>query len=362
MSRVEAATPAQLRIESGEIRGWNAFRVIYPSNHIIYSDWRSRGRTQLHVNSDGTFDDDETTGGTATTIASTFADSGDGLDAHADLTIGVPKGQRIAVHWGVGDATVSQRRRRPSRERVGGVGDLRAHARPPDARHRIRQRHRSPTRKATSTLDTGSGDVTVERRARRDARRRHRFAVRVRGDDIDVRMLKVDVGSGGIVLDATLVVARLRRRGQRRHRALVPRVVDDLSVDAGSGGVTIRIPGAQGADVDIETGSGGIDSDFAVQTTRLSRDRLRGQIGDGKGRIKIESGSGQRAADQELASRDPRLARAIGELAARLDAEFREDVREMRARRARRDAERGADLLVRSARGDEPNDLDLARR
>ena len=34
----------------------------------------------------------------------------------------------------------------------------------------------------------------------------------------------------------------------------------------------------------------------------------------------------------------------------------------MRARRARRDAERGADLLVRSPRGDEAHDLELAAR
>jgi hypothetical protein len=68
--------------------------------------------------------------------------------------------------------------------------------------------------------------------------------------------------------------------------------VEDLAIDAGSGGVTVRLPAAQGADIDIETGSGGIDSDFTVQTTRLARNHLRGQIGDGKARIKIESGSG----------------------------------------------------------------------
>ena len=46
--------------------------------------------------------------------------------------------------------------------------------------------------------------------------------------------------------------------------------------------MTLRLPAAQGAEVDIETGSGGVDSEFAVQTTRLSRNNLRGQIGDGK--------------------------------------------------------------------------------
>jgi hypothetical protein len=70
-------------------------------------------------------------------------------------------------------------------------------------------------------------------------------------------------------------------------------LVDQLSVDAGSGPVTLRLPAAQGADVDIETGSGGIESDFAVQTSRVERNRLRGRIGDGHARISIEAGSGR---------------------------------------------------------------------
>ena len=52
----------------------------------------------------------------------------------------------------------------------------------------------------------------------------------------------------------------------------------------------------------------------------------------------------------------------VGQLAARLDAELGEDVRQMRARRPRRDAERRADLLVRSTRRDETHDLELAAR
>ncbi|HTE45726.1 MAG TPA: hypothetical protein VK636_10815, partial [Gemmatimonadaceae bacterium] len=61
----------------------------------------------------------------------------------------------------------------------------------------------------------------------------------------------------------------------------------------GSGGVTLRLPASQGGDVNIETGSGGIESDLAVQTSHIERNALRGRIGDGRGRIKIDAGSGR---------------------------------------------------------------------
>ena len=43
---------------------------------------------------------------------------------------------------------------------------------------------------------------------------------------------------------------------------------------------------------EIETGSGGIDTDFEVKVSRMERRALRGTVGDGRARIKIESGSG----------------------------------------------------------------------
>src|SRR5207253_7206779 len=57
-----------------------------------------------------------------------------------------------------------------------------------------------------------------------------------------------------------------------------------LKVDAGSGGVTVRLPASLSAEVDIETGSGGIDTDFAVQVTRVEQRHMVGRIGDGRDR------------------------------------------------------------------------------
>jgi hypothetical protein len=299
--RVQAATGTQvtvditrggrdaskLKLETGEVRGWNSLRVVYPSDRIVYPEWQSRGRTQIHVNSDGTFDDDS---GWRDRDRVEIRNSGDGLEAHADLTIGVPKGQRIYVHWGVGDATVSN---------VDGdlrVGVAAASLTSEHTRGRLSLDTGSGTVSVTDAqgevrLDTGSGSVTIDG-VKGETLDVDTGSGSVRGHDIASRMLKIDVGSGGLSLDRVISPRVTVDAGSGHTELGFLQPVEDLAIDAGSGGVTLRLPAAQTADVDIETGSGGIDSDFAVQTTRLSRNHLRGQIGDGKARIKIESGSG----------------------------------------------------------------------
>jgi hypothetical protein len=55
---------------------------------------------------------------------------------------------------------------------------------------------------------------------------------------------------------------------------------------------TIGVPEALGAELDAETGSGGIDFDFPVQILRKGDDFVRAKLGDGRGHITIDSGSG----------------------------------------------------------------------
>lgn len=52
------------------------------------------------------------------------------------------------------------------------------------------------------------------------------------------------------------------------------------------------VPADFGAEVEIETGSGGIHTDLPIRTTEVERDYIRGRIGDGRGRVAIETGSG----------------------------------------------------------------------
>jgi lia operon protein LiaG len=280
----------QLSLQTGLVRGANTLRVVYPSDRIVYREMGFRSRTQIQVDNDGTFGDHRDRDWSRRNDVE-IRDSGSGLDAYADLVVSVARGQQVAVHWGVGEAVVSN---------VDGQISVSV------ASAKIRSEHTRGSlfldtgsgsvsvvdAQGTVNLDTGSGSVTVDG---------------VRGDDltmdtgsgslsvtnVDVRTLKADVGSGGLRLGRIKAARVNLDAGSGGIDLDLVSTVEELLIDTGSGGVTIRMPAAQGAEVDIETSSGGIESDFAVQTTRFGRNHLRGRIGDGRGRIRIESGSGR---------------------------------------------------------------------
>jgi DUF4097 and DUF4098 domain-containing protein YvlB len=282
---------SRLTLASGDIRGANTLRVVYPADRIVYPDMGYRSRTDLRVNGDGTFDDRNDSRDWYREDRVEIRGSGSGLEAFADLVVSVPKGQRLSVHWGVGEAIVSNV-----------DGDLNINV----ASARISTEHT----RGYLNLDTGSGAVSVvdaQGDVNLDTGSGSVTVDGVKGNDlsmdtgsgsmtvsnVDVKMLKGDVGSGGMRLSRVKAARVNLDAGSGGIDLDLTSTFEELYVDAGSGGVTVRMPGAQGAAVDIETGSGGIETDFAVQTTRFGRQRLRGQIGDGKGRIRIESGSGR---------------------------------------------------------------------
>jgi hypothetical protein len=43
----------------------------------------------------------------------------------------------------------------------------------------------------------------------------------------------------------------------------------------------------------MDTGSGGIDLDLPFQVTRMERDNVEGILGDGRGTVIIDTGSGR---------------------------------------------------------------------
>jgi DUF4097 and DUF4098 domain-containing protein YvlB len=66
-----------------------------------------------------------------------------------------------------------------------------------------------------------------------------------------------------------------------------------LSIETGSGDVTLKVPPTVGAEVDLETGSGDIDlGGLTLQVRRIEQDHITGTLGDGKGRLSVETGSG----------------------------------------------------------------------
>lgn len=280
---------AQLTLATGDVKGFTALRVVYPGDRIIYPELGYRSRTELRVNEDGTFDDAGRDWSRRNRVE--IRDSGSGLEAHADMVVSVPAGRRLSVHWGAGEATVSNV-----------DGDIRISV----AAARIQtDRTRGVLHLDTGSgsvsvtdaqgdvhLDTGSGSVTIDG-VRGEVLSMDTGSGSLSASNVDVKTLKADVGSGGLRLDRISAPRVDLDAGSGAVAVDMLSVVEHLVVDAGSGGVTIRLPAAQGAEVDVETGSGGIESDFAVQTTRFGRNALRGTIGDGRGRIRIESGSGR---------------------------------------------------------------------
>ena len=70
-----------------------------------------------------------------------------------------------------------------------------------------------------------------------------------------------------------------------------------MNVETGSGDVTLKVPPTLGAEVDIETSSGDIETDFEVAVTRHARDHMTGRIGEGGGRSRSRRGRGDQAGE-----------------------------------------------------------------
>lgn len=278
----------QLRVEQGEVAGRQAIRIVYPDDDIVYPVLGSRSRIRTRIRSDGSFHD--THAGFFSGREITVRGSGSGTEAWADLTVAIPAGQRLAVHLIAGDAIVSNV-----------DGDLRLDV---DAANVSTERTRGRL-----SIDAGSGRVQLV--AARGAVDLDVGSGSIDLRDIDADDLRVDGGSGSLVgqnVAARSVDLDMGSGSTRLTKVNAPSLrldsgsgasdiefvsdVELVRVDAGSGPVTLRLPAAAGAAVDIDSGSGSIESELPLQIRRREHDRLIGQIGDGRGRIEVDGGSG----------------------------------------------------------------------
>jgi lia operon protein LiaG len=292
------AEAAGLRIAQGEIDGRSTLRVLYPGDRIRWRGEGGNSSTQLRVRDDGTFgdpdDDHDHDGhrrhgwdeGRRVTIS-----SGGGVDARADLLIQVPRGRRVAVYLAVGSVSVTN---------VDGDLAVDAHSAPVTATGvkgalsvdvgsgevRISQAE------GDLSVDTGSGSVEVSK-YRGPSLSIDTGSGDVTGSELESEDLSVDTGSGEIRLTGVTAPRLSLETGSGEVTAELRRDVSSLQVETGSGDIAIRAPASLGAEVEIETSSGDIETDFALQVTRHGRDHMVGTIGDGKGTIAIETGSGQ---------------------------------------------------------------------
>jgi lia operon protein LiaG len=287
----------RLRVEEGNIDGDDALRVIYPSDRIVYPELERGSRMQIDVRDDGTWGESRSSDGRRSRGSFgrernrvEISNSGSGLEAYADMVVRVPRGQRLVIHNAVGDAritmvdadlavevagsTITSERTRGHLSLDTGSGSISV----TDAQGDV-------------NLDTGSGSVTISG-VRGESLRMDTGSGSISGGDIEVSELKADVGSGGVRLARVRATRVDVDAGSGGTELELLSTIEHLKVEAGSGGVTVRLPESTNADVDIETGSGGIDTDFAVQVTRFEQRHMIGRIGNGRGQIHIESGSG----------------------------------------------------------------------
>jgi lia operon protein LiaG len=284
---------ARLKVVAGEIDGWETLRLLYPEDRIQYSRLSAGSSNQLRVRENGTFGDDREHDGEREGKQRgkrvTISGKG-GLDAYADLRVMVPPGKRVAIYLAVGKVSVSN---------VDGDLWVDASAAPVTSsgtRGELNIDVGSGAVQVTEargelSVDTGSGAVSVSNL------RGEKISIDTGSGDVtasDIRSneLSVETGSGDIEVTGLVAPQVALETGSGSVSADVQGEVWNVNVQTGSGDVTLKLPSTLGAEVDIETSSGDIETDFSVSVTRHARDHLTGRIGDGRGKIAIETGSG----------------------------------------------------------------------
>ncbi len=286
----------RLQVERGELQGRETLRVVYTTQDLAYAGLESGSSTTLKVREDGTFGDgdhqdedvDDWDRPRGRTVRIT-RDRGD-LRAHADMKVRVPAGYRVEFHLAVGRVSVAN---------VNGEILVDSHSAPVTAtgvKGSLTVDVGSGDVRATGgegelSVDTGSGSVEVT------GFRGNEVSIdtgsgQVSGSQLSARSIQVDTGSGDIELTAVTCPELGLETGSGSISTEVRGPVRDLALETGSGDISVRAPATLAGEVEIETASGEIETDFPIQVTRHARDHVVGRIGDGVGRVAIETGSG----------------------------------------------------------------------
>ncbi|HEY7766771.1 DUF4097 family beta strand repeat-containing protein [Longimicrobium sp.] len=259
-------------------------RVVFPGDRVVYPRMGRNSRSQLRVASDGSF------GGALRARQVTVAGSGRGTRAWADVRVLVPAGRSVSVHQGVGrvsvtnvDGRVQVHGSSASVATAGTRGSLQLNTGSGSIQVRGAQ--------GDVTADAGSGSVSV------DGVRGSRVQLETGSGEVSATNLRaetvaVEVGSGEVNLSGIHARDVSVETGSGSVQLAMASDAQRVSVDTGSGSVTLGLPAGFGADLHVDTGSGGIDVEVPVTNRRTARSRFDGRIGDGDGRVVIDTGSG----------------------------------------------------------------------
>jgi len=276
----------RLRIETGEIRGRETVRIVYPADEVVYPELGRGSSTTQSIRDDGTFSD----GGRGRGERVRVRGSGRGLEAWADLVIEVPRGQEMHVYLAVG--TVEARNIDGELEIDTGSGAVSAE----DMSGSLSIDTGSGAVEVTGmdgdlTVDTGSGSITVYDVVGREVDL-DTGSGRIVANGVEARSFGVDTGSGSVNLRRIRSADIVVDTGSGSVELELLTDVESLEIDTGSGSVTVWAPADLGASLEIDSGSGGIEIDFPVEVRSARRDSMRGRLGDGRGKIVIDTGSG----------------------------------------------------------------------
>jgi hypothetical protein len=277
----------QLEIGVREVDGRQALVVRYPSDRVVYPELGRGYRTEIRVRDDGTFFGDW---GGSRGDEVRITGSGDGMEAWADLRVSVPRGQDLALYQAVGETEMMD---------VDGIvlidmASGNVHARSSSGELSIDTGSGGITVEGFDgdvNLDTGSGGVEL-RDVRGDEVLVDTGSGSVLASGIHAGTVEVDTGSGEIGLTGISSPAVTLDTGSGTIEVELTQDVELLEIDTGSGDVTVWVPGSVGAQVELDTGSGEIDLDLPMEIREAERDHVEGLLGDGRGRIQIDTGSG----------------------------------------------------------------------
>lgn len=288
------ADAAKLKVAQSKRDGVETLRFIYPGNRILYGGTSSgNSSTRLRVREDGTFGDDgddhdrdRKKEGRSVTIAS----NGGGLDARANLRIAVPSGRQVSIYLAVGEVSITN---------VNGDLHIDAASAPVTASNTRGELEidvgAGPVNVTQSrgelSIDTGSGGVTASD-VRGESVSIETGSGDVTASNLNSNQLSIDTGSGNIKVTGLTAPQVSLETGSGSVTADLSGEIWSVKVETGSGDVMLKVPPSLAAEVDIETSSGDIETDFEVAVTRHARDHMTGRIGEGGGKIAIETGSG----------------------------------------------------------------------
>ena len=286
------ADGAKIKVFRSERDGMETLRFVYPEGRIIYAGMSDGSSTQIRVREDGTFGDEDHDGerrkseGKQVTIAGT----GGGTAAHADLRIGVPMGRAVALHLAAGKVSVTNVHGNLS------IDVASAPVTTSTTRGELDINVGSGAVQVTNargelSVDTGSGEVKVSD-VRGESISIETGSGGVSGSNLRSNDLKINTGSGNIEVTSLTSPQVSLETGSGSVVADLAGEIWNVNVETGSGDITLKVPPTLAAEVDIETSSGDIETDFEVAVTRHARDHMTGRIGEGGGKIDIETGSG----------------------------------------------------------------------